>query len=305
MSYDNTTSEFWDTYLKGRPRVPESFWQRLWNYHKTHGNANFEHIHDLGSGPGIHGHKLAERFKHVTLTDPNSSLIETAKTRLSRGANANKFSYRIKSGDEIDSDNNGAFDMVIVLNALHWMDDKKCLPAIASTLKPGGTFVAALFGGLDVLDERAENLLRGWMCHGIEKWFENARPPSFQYIIQSQDSGYDCVEMRSNMWKTVKRVKLNHRREYRGFVAGLSLGLRETLPDIVSAVKGSEETLTEEDADWYFKTDLQGLRDMCASIPFPEDQEYEARMWKELGEIYQDKPVEGLYRVDIVVAQKL
>ncbi|KAF4631287.1 hypothetical protein G7Y89_g6840 [Cudoniella acicularis] len=299
--YQTNTSDFWKNYLKGRPEVPSNFWQRIWNYHKLHGNANFARIHDLGSGPGVHATMLAEHFTEVTLTDPSPSNIEIAKTYLTRCGDAAKFSYCVGRGEDMDDQGTEAFDMVIACNSLHWMDPEKCLPAIASTLKPGGTFVAALFGFPDVIEERAQNVVQEWFCHGIRLILKNGAPPLFEYSILSQDSGYDCVEMRTDLWRTVQRVKLNCQKEYKGFGSGI----REARPDIRYAISGSEEVLKEDDPKWYFKTDLQGLQDIIASFPLPNDTEYEAKMWKELGEIYQDKPVEGLYCRECEASKKV
>lgn len=68
-SLANDSTSFWEKYARGRPTVPPSFWHRLITYHTQHGNAQFSHIHDLGSGPGIHAASLAKHFSHVTLTD--------------------------------------------------------------------------------------------------------------------------------------------------------------------------------------------------------------------------------------------
>lgn len=75
-------SDFWQKYVKGRPQVPDSFFERVFGYHAEHG-GDFGTVHDAGAGPGNHSSRLAKRFKKVIVSDYAERNIETAKAHLS------------------------------------------------------------------------------------------------------------------------------------------------------------------------------------------------------------------------------
>ena len=307
--FSTNSADFWASYSRGRLRVPLTFWSLIWDCHQSHGNATFEHIHDLGSGPGIHASVLASKFSNILFSDPNPLNMEMAQAHIKQTRDdGERFSYRVGRGEDITNhvDEKGVFDMVIAFNSLHWMDAEKCLPAIASSLKPNGTFAAALYGFPDVYNEEAKEVLMKRFRHGINAIMTDPKgaPPLFEYGILSQDCGYDCISMGQDLWKNIQRVKLNYNdgERYKGF--GSDIRGKRADVGYESAITPEEKVVRERDMDWYFKTDLNGLRDILDSFPFPKDTEYETRMWKELDSIYKGKVVEGLYKVDLILGQK-
>lgn len=301
---DRAPSTYWETYSRGRPSVPPSFWQRLIAYHTEQGNGQFSHVHDLGSGPGIHAFALAKYFHHVTLTDPSSTNIEAAKAQLSQRGDAERYTFRVGRGeDALEPTQQTQYDMVFLANALHWMDAPKAIENVAASLKSSGTFAAALFGVPDdFADGRARDAFLEWLRLGVDLIFEQRRDPSFASQVVAQDSGYDSVEMDSKLWESVTRVRLNTgSRASRGFATDKVLRAFEGKH---SAVTETETILDEDDKDWYVTTDLDGLRDMISTFPVPSTPEAEKKLWDILEEIYESKPVEVRYGVRIILATK-
>ena len=71
---------FWTKYVKGRPRAPDSFFDRIFAYHAQHG-GNFTRVHDAGAGVAVHSARLAQRFSNILVSDVSAQNIDIAKSR--------------------------------------------------------------------------------------------------------------------------------------------------------------------------------------------------------------------------------
>jgi hypothetical protein len=69
VPFSNVASTFWEAYLKGRPRVPQSLFARLFEYHASHG-GQFALANDVGADVGNFSPELATRFERVIVTEP-------------------------------------------------------------------------------------------------------------------------------------------------------------------------------------------------------------------------------------------
>lgn len=296
---DVDQNEFWDTYSRGRPRIPESTWNCILDYHKQHGNGKFENVNDLGSGPGVHAAVLAKHFDHVTLTDASHTNIDAAKAVLGQGSDASKFSFAVGRAEEEIAHNE--YDMVFMANALHWTDTSLSLPAIAASLRSGGTFVAMLFFSPDNTRPRAYQAWLDFMA-AFESSMAKAKPSSMLgFNAVASETGYDCIRFDPAQWRDVQRVHLNNKRRGRGLGTAPTLRLYN---GPLNAITAHEEVIEEEDQAWLKVTDLHGLRDVYKTIPVPKNEVEDKKLWDVLEDEYADRPVEILYRVDMVLATK-
>ena len=88
----------WNKYMKCRPVYPPSLYARIYNHHSAARPDNaFHTVHDAGAGAGIASERLAERFAHVIVSQPNTEYIQMAEKRLSSLPHqfpTDKFTYR-------------------------------------------------------------------------------------------------------------------------------------------------------------------------------------------------------------------
>lgn len=293
---------FWETYSRGRPRVPSSFWRRLANYHSQHGNGKFTHVRDLGSGPGIHAPALAKHFNFVTLTDPSDKSIEAASAYLSQRSDGKRYAFQIgRAEDRVGTEDLDRYDMVFLGNSLHWMEMERTMENVASSLCEGGTVVAVLFGLPDVTDQKALQAIHEWLHHGVDLVIEQNRPSSFGEAMIAQDSDYDSVNMDTSLWENVTRLKLN--RDIPGS-RGLTTDKLLQTYNVKSELIEPNNVVRESDSDWYLLTDLSGLREIIGSFPIPTTPEEDKKLWDILNSVYESKPVEIHYGVSIILATK-
>jgi trans-aconitate 3-methyltransferase len=291
----------WSTYARGRPPVPPSFWSRITTYHRTHGNGSFNCVHDLGAGPGLHSPALAKFFDSVTVSDPNEANIAAARTQLGALDNAAQFTARVGKGE--DDAGTEVFDLVWMGNSLHWAEPRGLMASVARSLKPAGTMAAALFGIPTMMDAEANEVLLRRFRGAIEEVWGQKRFPNFEYSVVLQGGRYVGVEMDEGVWRDVQRVFLNMKPEER--IEVVPEQLLQAYEGEFSAIRPSDKVVVEEkDEDWYLTTDLDGLRDVMGSFPFPQAEEAEEKMWRDLERIYKSRPVEIRYAVGLVLATR-
>lgn len=299
-SFEGTEHQsFWDTYSRGRPQLPDSTWNRIFDYHRQYGNAVFEHVNDLGSGPGIFAPVLAQHFEHVTLTDPAEKNIEAAKSVLGRSDAHSKYDFKIGRAEDQQSEQ--VYDMVFMGNSLHWIDPKVSLPNIAASLRPGGTFAAYLLCSPDFIRPRAFQAWTDWVHAGFKALAAKAPSSMLGFNAVAAETGYDCIGFDPARWRDVQRVHLNAHRPH-------GLGTCEEIISLyrgpLSSVTAYENIVNAEDRGWFTKTDLAGVRDFMATIPLAQTDEVNKQFWDVIEEEYTERPVEILFRVDMVLATK-
>lgn len=149
------TSDFWTSYLKGRPWLPDSLFQRIFDYHTKHG-GEFQTVHEAGAAAAIHSLRIGAPFTKVIVTDPSEDNMTAARARMSAaGARKGKFEFHVTTLED-----SGALlapasvDMVFCATMLHFADLPRAWEAIAHQLKPGGTFVALVAAIIEFEDAR-------------------------------------------------------------------------------------------------------------------------------------------------------
>ena len=193
-------------------------------------------------------------------------------------------------------------------NSLHHADPELALLSIARQLKPGGTFVAALFG-IAYFDDFVVRDIYGRICSyrvgNQRKQFAGpgASPSRIDNVMDIQDSGYDTIVLPQDSFESrVQRLRLN----YHGGKESLRMETERIKSHPALSRLGPDDMVTEaEVADWAIDVDMQGVKDIAASYPFQEvDEAVMASFWAEMETAGQHGRYKGVWPVSIVMATK-
>jgi SAM-dependent methyltransferase len=127
-------------YARFRPDYPPELLERLadrlgLNDAQT---RNPSRLLDLGCGPGTISLPMRERFEEVVGLDVNAAMLGQARARASE-LNASNVRFEMRPAEEIGADL-GAFRLVTVGRALHWMNREVVIERAFDILEPGGGF---------------------------------------------------------------------------------------------------------------------------------------------------------------------
>ena len=292
--------KFWNNYLKGRPQVPDAFFDRIFSYHQAQGGT-FGTVHDVGAGNGPYAQKLRSRFNHVIVSDIVPKNVELAQDRLGTDG----FTYRAAKVEEADDIAAGSVDMVFATNVMHFPDQKQAMTAIAKQLKPGGTFACGGFGPARFDDASLQDLWARISHHGGRVILKRDEHPEQAIAVMSRTQDRYNVAPLDPEWflPGAKRVHLNMGNG----------GLIEMLPP-EAAHKNVEPNNTgpddvelfEEEEGWSFETDLDGVKEHILSFPFIANEASEfAELFRDLDELLRDgRVVRGYWPAKIVLATR-
>jgi SAM-dependent methyltransferase len=126
-------SGFADLYDSVRPAPPQSLGPLLCSYSRTQRPV----VVDLGSGSGLSSRWAATWASRVVGIEPNDDMRTIAESRPVPGV-----SYRRATADRTGLED-GAADVVLIVQALHWMEPGPTLTEVARILRPGGVVAAA------------------------------------------------------------------------------------------------------------------------------------------------------------------
>jgi SAM-dependent methyltransferase len=90
---------------------------------------------DVGAGPGVLAIGFARFCREVVGIDPEPGMVEAARAAAERGGVAVRF---IEGRFENGAASLGAFDIVTIGRAIHWLDPKPARAALESALAPHG-----------------------------------------------------------------------------------------------------------------------------------------------------------------------
>jgi SAM-dependent methyltransferase len=90
---------------------------------------------DVGAGPGILALGFARFCREVVGVDPEPGMVEAARTAAERAGVAVRF---IEGRFEDVAASLGAFDIVTIGRAIHWLDPEPAQAALERALAPGG-----------------------------------------------------------------------------------------------------------------------------------------------------------------------
>lgn len=257
---------FWSSYNKGRPQPPESFFQRIFDYHIAH-DGRFDVCHDAGAGNGPYAAKLKQKFGHVIVSDLTRSNVDLARKRLGDTG----FSHRQAKIEQADDLSPGSVDLVFATNMMHFADQRQAMEAVARQLKPGGTFAAAGFGPARFHDRDLQRLWGRIMQQGGLEMMEGDGYDPETVAVMSRTAGiYNVAPLDPALFRPrAQRIHLNM--STGGILSALPPSQTHGHQEPVHSGVDDVEIL-EDDDGWTFETDLAGVRQHIFSFPFIEER---------------------------------
>ncbi|KAG9959723.1 hypothetical protein KCU61_g7180, partial [Aureobasidium melanogenum] len=269
---------YWPIYLAARPKYHLSnFYDRIWRYHREHGNGKFDLAHDIATGPGNVAAELAKHFKQVVASDANAEHVEVARNRLRNFANVSTVTAPAEGIGQHELP--ASVDMVVVAEAIALMDQPRALAAFHTILKSDGTLAVWFYGRPHIMstdgfsvDQACSNAylaLAAYMFRPIispqpERW---SRPASHIH------NWFDDLVFPATSWNNVQRHKWNPDLEM--FYCGLDVGgLEVTRAD--SVVGPHEEVTSEIDRSLWSEawTAEDAKRFLLVNMPSLESKKY-------------------------------
>lgn len=297
-SFYSRDDAFWDNYVKGRPQVPDSFFERLFAYHAEHG-GQFGTIHEAGVGPGVHSPRLAKRFNKVIVTDISENNIEIAKARLT----SSQYEFHVTTLEDTITFTPASVDMVCAATMIHFTDIDKALDAVAHQLQPGGTFTAFLTGFARLEDSQAQEV---WvkLFHQIVRQVLQKLTEALISALACQSSGYDSIHIPESSFEPgalrIKTNELSAVSRYHAYVPPEY----QTKYALVSNVGPNDKVMMEDDEDWSFQKDIHGLKQVVLSFPIDHETDEMNTIWQELETVVGERQIEGKWLVSTILATR-
>lgn len=139
------------------------------------GDARIEAALDLGTGTGRMLELLSPRVGRAIGVDSNRDMLALARATLSRAGVSNA---QVRQGDIFAPPTpTGAFDLVIVHQVLHFLDDaSRAVREAARALRPGGRLIVVDFAphAIEALREDHAHRRLGFSSEAMEAWFRAA-----------------------------------------------------------------------------------------------------------------------------------
>ncbi|KAH8900757.1 hypothetical protein GQ53DRAFT_863431 [Thozetella sp. PMI_491] len=263
----------WSKYLSYRPVYPNSFFQRIYDYHSRKAGASWSLAHDIGAGCGIVSAALATRFSTIIVSDPNDGYADIARRALVEESLFPEEQFRfLQEKAEDSSVESGTVDMAAPCECIHWMDVPVAIKEFHRQLKVGGTLAIGYYSYPKILgNEKAQEI---WVK--IWRLFTDAAPgPLFDNASRICNTGLDSVELSEDDWEAIERVYVNSH----GSTDSFKLDDR-TNPSKV----GSGETLIwlEGDEDWHDFQGFSWLKGYMSTWISPITEDELRGLWNEL-----------------------
>lgn len=290
---------FWNNYIKARPQIPDSFFERIFAYHADHG-GEFGVVHDAGAGVGVHSRRLAHRFGQVIVTDPSEQNIQIAQDQLP--ANGQYQFHREKLEQTIDFPSNSV-DMVFASTMMHFTDLGKAIEAVTHQLKPGGTFVVTGVGMLNLKSAHEGAIWEKFYQAGNRQVLRADEANKSRSWIRVASSAFDAVPIPEKYFEPgAQRIKLNHE-DLVWYNHVVPPEYAEELPRF-SQIGGKDVVTRESNAEWNCTSSLTGLKDHLDTFPFRQDNEEFAELWRQLEESIGSGQVEGVWPASLILATR-
>lgn len=296
--------QFWNNYLKGRPHVPDALFNRIFDYHRSQ-DGLFGTVHDVGAGNGPYAQRLRTHFDHVIVSDVVADNVELARTRLAGNPG---FSFRVAKVEEADDLEPGSVDMVFATNVMHFPDPQDAaMAAVARQLRPGGTFVAALFAPARFDDVKLQDLWERISYEGGRQLLKTTNGDDdvmIRVMARTQDT-YNVAPLDSGLFEPgAQRVHLNMSK---GGIPGM-LPPEQAYRDTEPSYTGPQDVEIHQDEEgWSFTTDLAGVKEHFGSFPFVSQfPDAFVGLYKELDELLgTSDSVTGYFPVKIILATRI
>lgn len=205
----NFSSMDWDAYIQFRPVYPPELYSTIYAYHDSHGGA-YNSAVDIGAGVGIVSAELVKKFSHVTVTDPSSAYIASAKSHFAAFPRE-RIGFLQTKAEDISPKRLEKVDLVTAAECLHWADVEAVAPRMASVLKPGGTFAAWLYGVRPLLsgEPEAREIFYEIYEMMIRKYETQIEKQDEKTGGAAMNARLDHMPFSEDVWGDVRRVHNN------------------------------------------------------------------------------------------------
>ncbi|KAI1186903.1 S-adenosyl-L-methionine-dependent methyltransferase [Nemania serpens] len=265
----------WTEYELYRPAYPESFFERIYEYHAQNPGATWSTAHDVGAGHGIVSLHLAKKFDQVVVSDPSGENNEIARQRTTEKYGKPEVGSRfiiLQEAAESSSLEAATVDLITACECIHWADPPQAVAEFARQLKPGGTLVMTLYSPPVIRDnERAQSI---WQ-EIFTTYAKLATGPMSERALEICNNAYDSIALPPTHWEAIKRVYINASKGIATF----------KMDDHVSedrVGKHEERVWVDRDTDWFIEQGVEWLKKFLDTydVPYP-GPEIEGR-WNEL-----------------------
>jgi SAM-dependent methyltransferase len=292
----NQSQDFWEQYIKGRPAIPQTFFDFIFKYHSDH-NGRFDAAHEVGAGVGVHSPRLAKQFKHVLVSDVIDGNVQIAKTRLQ-----GSYSFKTSSLEDCIDLPAESVDLVFASTMMHFTRVDDAVKAVHHQLKPGGTFAAGLYGTYALHDVELQKIwcqIVLWICDKIvQKYGLGDR---CKMILQNEASGLDSVGLPAELFSPAMRYEYNFptRDTQREMILPAQYGLEP-----ISRIGPDDKVVRGWDRGWFSRQDIDGLKGIASTWPHDETNPEIVALWGDLHRLLGDGEVEGAWMVSLLLATK-
>lgn len=295
--YYKGDEEYWKTYREGRPRVPNSFFERILEYHARNG-GQFNVWHDMGAGSAVHTRRLAPKFQKTIISDSGASNIEAAKTYLGE---SDSYQFRVARGEDASDLEPGSIDLVFGANMMHYTDIDETLRAVLHQLKPGGTLALAGFGIPLLLDPELHNLWTRVFNRHYQLTVEGN--PTAIGLFSQASSPHDGIPFDTQYFRPgALRLKFNERNGWSYRRCMVPTSLEEFIPHLKRFGK-EDEIVHENDEGWDFDADVTVMRKILESFPLKPDPVRED-LWRQFEAAFGDRKVTATWPSALTLVTK-
>jgi ubiquinone/menaquinone biosynthesis C-methylase UbiE len=179
-------------YAKFRPRYP----REMFEYLGTIAPAR-ELAWDCATGNGQAAVELVNVFDRVIATDASESQIAKAEPH-------ERVEYRVAPAEQSGLQS-GNFDLVMVAQALHWLDHDQFYPEVQRVLKPNGVFAASAYNLLRT-DRAIKEIVRRYYYEIVGRYW----PPERALIEQFPKIPFPFPERETPAFEIVTEWDLEH-----------------------------------------------------------------------------------------------
>jgi trans-aconitate 3-methyltransferase len=297
---------FWQNYIDSRPKIPQSFFDRIFSYHAQHG-GRFEVAHEVGAGPGIHSPRLAEKINHVIVSDPFADNISAAERRLAQ--HKDRYTFHVnKLEDSMKDVPAQSVDLVFGQAMIHFTNHAKALEACAEQLRPGGTAAFSLVGFPSFADPQVRAVWEDMLQQGVKVVLSTTggSQDALHTMMLTQITNLDNVAFPEQFFAPgVQRILLN---DANGDV------IRRTAiaPDLEAEFQFVSQPRSDDvvvrgqfDDDWAFDLDIAGIKRLASTFPFDQSTPHCQARWKDMEAVLGESTTQGFWTCPLLLATRL
>ena len=219
----STTSQ-WEAFKRTGPRYPPSLEKLLMDYHHKH-SKSWQLAHDLGAGSGLYSPILAKYFRHVHISDSNSTGLTKSRKAMTAWSGENKrsrgrFTFstnKPEQGHEAVADR--TVDMAIVVEGAHLTSAEAMVRSAAESLATNGTLALVTYSpvcritGNPAANDSVQRLYTSW---GSQMWDVVCGDARGQ---KQFSAGLDFVPIPSDLFDITKTRRITINTQNKGSAA--------------------------------------------------------------------------------------